>query len=493
MTPGPVRDVVVVGRDTALWMIAVGLARTVSRIGVRVRIVELPSTATLDAVHAGLPSLGNFHALLGLNEAALYTSCAAVPSLGQQYVGWSTAMPSFIHGYDAARPAINDVEFLHFWSLARRHGLKVAYEDFSLAAVAAKQGRVTSGKPGQSWQTLSPGIHVDARAYAALMRRGCEAAELPTRASASVTVERDGDRIQALVLDDGERVEGDLFIDASGRERALIGSGEFEPWSDAFPADHRFAAALPPLDPPPVHARIVAGERGWLGLFPLQDRVAVAGHIARGEDGQGAVARLLDAAGSGRVSDLAFDPFVSGALRRSWVGNCIAVGDAAASLERLDAPELHWIQVALSNLVDLWPVSRAEMPEARSYDRAMATHLDAMRSFQQAHYRLSGREEPMWQRARKAAGERRELMAQIDLFAARGLIAHRDNETFSAQSWAAMLIGHGVEPADSDPAVDRTPEDEQMGKVRQLLIEIADTVRAMPGTAEFIAARRAGR
>ncbi|MEZ0244893.1 MAG: tryptophan 7-halogenase [Sphingomonas sp.] len=474
-----VRSVAVVGHDTALWVMAMGLKRVLSRIGVSVTAVELPSALGPGDVVSALPSLANLHGLLGLPEEALWARCGAVPVLGQQFIGWSAA--DFIHGYDVSRPAINDVDFVQFWSLARRQGMRVAFEEFSLAAVAAKHGCAGGGKPGKAGDAPQPGYHVGAQAYAALLRQGCVAAGVEIRSAGSVEVEREGERVRAVRLDDGSAVEADLFVDASGSARVLIGDEGFEVW-DGFPATHLLTGTLPPITPPPAFARIVAVPNGWVGLFPLQDRTVVTGHIA------GEANEALVAAGIGPVHDLVARPFAAGMLRQSWVGNVVAVGEASVALERLDGVEIQSLQAALSNLAALWPVRRDTMPEARGYDRAMALHAANIRDFQQAHILLSTRAEPYWLEARRA-GPSPDLDARLALFAARGIIAHRDDETFLPQSWTAMLIGHGIVPSESDPAVERTPQEEQIGKVQQLLRVIAEDVRAMPSVGDFLASR----
>lgn len=490
--PERVRSVAVVGRDAAAWIIALGLARALSRIDVAITIVELPSVLDRADVYATLPSLATLHTLLGLNERALYTRCVAVPSLGQQFVGWSPSRPPFVHGYDVARPAINDVDFVQFWSLARRRGLNVAYEDFSIAAVAARQGRIPDRKrDADAGGGIAPGYHLDAPSYAALLREGCVAAGLKVRGSASVRADFAGDQCRAVVLDDGTRVEADLFIDASGPERVVIGSCpgvEFDRWSSS--SDHLVTGSLLPLDPAPAHSRIIATPEGWLGLFPLQDRTAIAGVVAGdAETKHDAAQRLAAAAGIRPGEALVVRPFDEGALRRSWLGNCIAVGNAAVAMAPLDAVELQLVQIALSNLVAFWPADRDCMIEAAEYDRAVASHVANIRDFQLAHYHLSERPEPFWLQAR-AAGMPERLAARLRLFEARGIVPAFEDETFLPQSWAAILIGHGLVPIDSDPAVERTPEDEQMRKFQRLLHVIAQQVPEMPSVTEYLRAMR---
>lgn len=488
---GPVRSLAVIGRDAAAFILALGLKRALAPIGLEVTLIELPSALLPGSVHSALPSLGNLHTLLGLSERALFARCGATPVLGQQYVGWSTEGAAFIHGYDTTRPAINDVDFLQFWSLARRQGLRVAFEDFSLAAAAAKQGRVV----GAAEQGAAAGYHIDARAYATLLRAGCARAGIPIRPTSGVDPEWRGDKLTAVRIDDGAQIESDLFVDASGIERALIGGhpdAAFDSWTHWFPADRGFVAAAAPITPPPAYARIAAVADGWVGLFPLQDETAITGRFrSLGRSDEEAAARMLESVGV-PAHAVTVRSGQSGSLVRSWIGNCVAVGDAAAVTELLDAVELQLLQVALSTLAAYWPVDRDHMPEARAYDRAVQSHLANIRDFQLLHYRLSDRQEPFWRHAREASASDR-LDARLRLFAARGIIPGFDDETFLPQSWAATMIGHGVIPAESDPAVERTPPDEQMQKVQRLLQLIAAQVRDMPSIADHIATQRAAR
>ncbi len=480
---GPVRSVAVVGCDVAAYVIALGLHRALTPVGVAVRLVELPSALGAGQGISALPSLGNLHALLGLREEVLATRCGLVPVMAQQFADWSDA--PFLHGYDVARPAINDVDFVQFWSLARRNGMRVPLEAFSVAAAAATQGRVSNG----GGDAPAPGYHLDASAYAALLREGCVAASVAIDTTDAVQVERDGERIVAAHLTDGRRIEADMFIDASGRDRVVTGNAPFESWSHWFPADRAFTAVAAPITPVPAYARIAAGDDGWVGMFPLQNHVALSGHCVATDAGDEADARrLLAAAGVAAPQVLTIRHFAPGMSRRSWIGNCVAVGEAAVALEALDAVEMQLLQIALSTLVAWWPVDRDAMPEAMEYDRAIAAHVENIRDFQLAHYRLATRPEPFWQTARAAPPPDR-LAARIALFTARGILPPFGDETFSPQNWAAILAGHGIVPAESDPATDRTPQDEQIGKIQRLLQLIAEQVREMPDIATHKPAR----
>lgn len=490
--PRPVREVVVVGRDVDAWLTALGLARAVGWLGVSVRVVELPTRLGPHDVYPALPALAGLHDLLGLRPDALYRECRAVPSLGTRFVGWSGPEP-FLLAYDVARPAIDDIDFLQFWVDARARGLRVPLEEFSTAAVAAKQGRMDDA-PVQPDRLggFTPGMHLDAGRYATLLRRGALAAGVVAIPGEVATIERAGDMIRAVVTDEGERVAGDLFIDASGADGTLI-SGQpgavCEDWSAWLPADRLFTGSLPPMRPLPGFAQATACPDGWVGLFPLQDRTTLVACVAaRGRD-DAELARGIEAVAGRPVAGLAGSQLRSGAQARPWVGNCVAVGGAAASLEPLDAGAPHLTQITVAHLVTLWPVDADEPVEAAPYAAAIASHLAGVRDFTIAHYRLNARRgEPVWDGARVAEPPSG-LAAKLSLFGARGQVPLFDDETFAEQLWSASFVGHGLIPRSVDPRVEGVPLEERIGKAQALLHAVADAVRAMPEVQPFIAAR----
>lgn len=480
----PVRRVVIVGRDAAAWLTALALQRAVGRTGVTVVVVELPTALDQADVYSAVPSLGALHALLGLSEIGVLDGARGLPVLGQRFANWSRARAPFMHGYDTQRPAIRDIDFLQFWVKARGEGLKVEFEDFSIAAAAAKQGRTAverDGSPGS--QTIAPGYHLDALGYVDVVRRAamaCGVHHVPARLAA---VSRENDRIASVTLADGRMIEGDLFIDASGVDAALIGGfpdSAFETWTDGFGSDRILVASAPALKPIPAFSQIAAFRAGWMGLYPLRDRTAVvAVYDSRTQGDRDVLEAIPVLTGLAIEGEAAVAPLAVGA-RSAWRGNCVAIGEAAVVLEPLDAVHLHVIHMGITHLIALFPADADAMPEAEVYNRGFDAHVRNVRDFQLAHYRLNQRfDEPFWDRARNGPIPP-DLQSRMDLFSARGRVILFEDESFQEQNWASIFVGHGLIPRSYDPFVDAVPADEQMGKVRSLLTLVADEVRSMP-------------
>ena len=486
-----VEKVVIVGRDAPAWMAAAAIHHMLGRTGVSVRVIELPSLLQAPDVYAAVPPLKGLHDQLRIDEQLILDACNGVPMVGQRFSNWSGPGAPFIHGYDDQLPPGSDLDFTQYWIKGRQQGLRSAFENFSLGPMAAKAGRVpaAAADPEQPL-TASYGYHLDARRYSVLMREVAVRRGVEAKTATIAGVDLEGESIRSLSLGDGERVEADLFVDASGTEAALIGRLQgtgFESWRDWLPCDRMIAASGKRLHPTPAFSQISAFRDGWIGIFPLQDRTAViAAYDSRLRSDREMVESLpiiaqLPIAGDAVVSGLR-----QGIRERCWVGNCVAVGEAAFSLEPLDGVQLHIAHSCISHLLAFFPVESGAFPEAAVYDNRVRSIAENMRDFQAAHYKLNRRfDDVFWDRCRDALCPA-SLQSRIDLFAARGDVALYQSEAFDAQNWASLFIGHGIAPETYDPRVDLIPEDQLIARVHQRLQKIVGLVGAMPSVDDFL-------
>jgi tryptophan halogenase len=240
------------------------------------------------------------------------------------------------------------------------------------------------------------------------------------------------------------------------------------------------------MRPLPAFSQVSAFRAGWIGLHPLQDRTAVVAAFSSAHADDEMLRNLPALAGIAVQGEAVITPFEPGVRKRAWIGNCVAVGGAAVSLEPLDAVQLHLVHVGVSHLMALFPVLPDAMPEAETYNLAVAAHARNIRDFQIAHYRLNQRfDEPFWDEGRDAEGPE-SLDAKLELFASRGHVLLYDDEAFQQPNWASIFIGHGIIPAGYDPRVDLVPQEEHMGRIHNRLRTIGSLVNEMPSVEQFI-------
>src|SRR5215471_1133914 len=157
-------------------------------------------------------------------------------------------------------------------------------------------------------------------------------------------VGREGDNVTHLDLESGERVVGDLYIDASGFYAKLIGETLGEPfidYSDTLFCDRSVIGPRLRDHHDSIHDSTTAEtmNHGWCW------RIDHENHINRGYVYASAFVSDADAEAEFRrknpkVRDVRVVKFRSGRYRRAWIGNVVAVGNASGFVEPLEATAL---------------------------------------------------------------------------------------------------------------------------------------------------------
>ncbi|WP_374408579.1 tryptophan 7-halogenase [Pelagerythrobacter sp.] len=482
---GAVRQVVVHGGGIAAPMAALALARAFGRVGTAVTWIDTGDEASPHEALIAPPELAAFHRLLGIADEALVRRASGTIAMGQQFVGWSGGAGDFLHAYGDAGRSYASLPFIQHWARARQAGLKVALEDFCLAAAAARQGRTRVRKPPDAQPAVKHGWHLHAAAYAGLLRTACEREGVRIVAGPCAASEAADGHLRAITVDGGERLEAELFIDADGALADAAGG------PDAISAppscDRLLRASGPALDPMPLYSRIAAHGAGWMAVIPLRDRTAYefvysSPHMDDDE------ARHEFGAMSGGPMRVAEVPETLAMRHRPapWQGNVVAIGRAAGLPVPLDGADMLLLQLAIAQLVLLWPIDAAAMPEADIYNEEMAGSRTHLGEFTALHFRLADRAgEPFWEAAR-AREISPELAARIDLFAARGIVAQFSHEALVEDSWSLCLTGHGIVPRSFDPQALAVDEQALIAEFQRQLRGVADAVNAMPTHAEVL-------
>jgi len=299
-----------------------------------------------------------------------------------------------------------------------------------------------------------------------------------------------GDSIGGIDLADGTRITADLYIDASGSEARLIGcieSAEFDSWSEWLPCDRLLAASGPRLARLPAFSQISAFHGGWIGLFPLQHRTAIAAAYDSSAASEAEVVELVRVIARMPMSGEAIVSALRPGVQRSpWIGNCVAVGLAAIAADPIDAVELQATHGCLSYLMTLFPATAGEFPEAQAYNESIRSFGANLRDFQAAHYLLNRRfDDAMWDRVRERPLPP-SLKRKVEMFGARAVVPMNDDESFDEQLWSVLLLGCGIMPEGYDPRVDSLSDEMHIAKVQQRLRAVAEQARRMPSVEQFL-------
>lgn len=484
--------VVVVGGGSVAWLAAAGLRRAFHKRGVDVLVVDTGLPADSPAGRWTLPSQRGMHGLLGIQEADLVRRTGASFKLATEHVDWQGEGSRFFHAHGDIGSEIGGAQFYKYLVLQALTGRREAPENYSLAAVAARLGRFARpmGDEKALTSSFTYGFHLDEPAYLAYL--AAHAAQLGARrvsASLAAATRLPGGEVAALRLTNGEQVAGDLFVDCSGSESVLmreLGTGAREDWSAWLPCDRMISARAAFLPELPPFTRTVATDAGWAWRLPLA-RASVAGYVySSAHASDEAALRYLqsvvpDLEAPGRVV-----PLTSGRRCQFWEKNCIALGGAAMQLEPLAGADLHFAQLGLGTLIELFPLDVAGAIESAEYNRVMAEHADALRDFTLAHYR-SGPARPgdFWGAMRRTSLPQR-LADRLDLFQASARINLLDFETFEEVDWAWLLLGAGVVPAALELHIRGQLEQLSTQQLAPLRAHIESLAASMPRHSEYV-------
>ena len=443
-----------------------------------------------------IPQIRLFNATLGLDENEFIRETQGSFKLGIEFVDWHRPGHSYIHAFGPVGGRdLGLIPFYQYWLKLRQAGEVGEIGDYTFNSIAARKGRFMRSADIQNspLSNIAHAFHFDAGLYARYLRRFSEAkGVVRTEGKVVDTVlRRDDGFIEAVLLEKGERVEGDLFIDCSGFRGLLIEQAlqtGYEDWSQWLPCNR--ALAVPCTSTPKItpYTRATAREAGWQWRIPLQHRIG-NGYVYCSDfisDDEAAAKLLANLDGVALATPRPLR-FVTGMRKKFWNRNCVAIGLASGFMEPLESTSIHFIQSSISKLIGFFPDRDFNPIDSAEYNRQVQFEFVRSRDFLILHYLANQREgQPFWQHCRDMAIPGT-LQRKLDLFRGSGRIFRENEELFTESSWLQVLLGQGVMPKSYHPMVDLMSEQEIrqfVGNVKNVLDRSAD---AMPTHEDFIA------
>ena len=480
--------VVIVGGGTAGWMTAAALVKLLpSRC--EVHLVESEAIGIVGVGEATLPHIRGFNEKLGIDEADFMASTRATFKLGIEFRGWARPGDSYIHPFGTFGSGQGEIDFHHYWNRARQEGREVPpIDDFSMAVTMAYLNRFARPSADASTieSTFNYAYQFDATLYAPYLRRIAEQMGTVRTEGRIVDVELDGEsgNVRAVRLESGERIEGDLFVDCSGFVSLIVGKtlGEpFEDWSKWLICDRAVAMPCRTTTALTPYTGVIAMPAGWRWRIPLQHRTG-NGYVYSSAftTDEAARAALVEAVEGEPIAEPRVLKFRAGRRKRSWVGNCIAVGLASGFLEPLESTSIYLIQAAITGLVELFPEREISPVDRDEFNRLIDAEYDWIRDFLILHYHATERSDtPFWDYVRTMSVPD-SLKEKMELFRRRGRVVKHREGLFLDASWVAVYIGQRVLPESHDQRADLLPQSVLLQNIESLRAAIRSKAERMP-------------
>jgi tryptophan halogenase len=501
MKSTPIQSIVIVGGGTAGWMSAAFLAR-LALPGCRITVVESDDIATIGVGEATIPYIATFNEYLGLDEDDFLRNTQGTFKLGIEFVNWGQIGESYMHGFSPIGSELDHVNCYQYWLKMHQMGQAPDLGEFSVGVVAAKNAKFMRRRPEMTSSPLSHvfnAFHFDAGLYAKYLRRYAEARGVLHQEGKIVQTrlrERDG-FIDAVVLESGQAIGGDLFIDCSGMRALLLGQAlgvEFDDWSRWLPCNRAIAVPCESARPLLPYTRATAHSAGWQWRIPLQHRIG-NGHVYSSEFmGQDeAMSTLMNNLDGKALAEPRCIAFVPGRRKTTWIKNCVAVGLSSGFFEPIESTNIHLIQTAIQRVATLLPGMDFWQPDIDEYNRQTQFEYERIRDFIVLHYKLTRRDDsPFWNHCRRMEIPDT-LQHKMDLFSSAGRVYREGAELFTEVSWVQVMYGQGLRPQSYNPLVDKRSESEiglYLGNVASVIRKCCDL---MPTHEEYVAQHCAAR
>ncbi|WP_375404809.1 tryptophan halogenase family protein [uncultured Sphingomonas sp.] len=481
------RRIVVAGGGTAGWMAAAAIARTMGR-AVELTLVESDAIGTVGVGESTIPPLATYNRLLGIGEAEFMRETQATFKLGIMFDDWRVRGESYFHSFGLTGKDHWSAGFQHFWLHGRSKGHDQSYDEYCLELIAARQGKFAH-LPDDG---MNYAYQLDSALYAKFLRRMAEA-DGATRIEGRISgVELDGESgdIAALQLDSGERIEGDLFLDCTGFRALLIEQNlhaGYDDWSHYLPCDSAIAIQTESVRPAVPFTRAMAHDAGWQWRIPLQHRTGNGiVYCSRYLDKEAALERLLGNIEGRTLVQPNFIRFTTGARRKQWHRNCVAIGLSGGFMEPLESTSIHLIQRAVLRLIRMMPMGRVSERDVAEFNDQQFQDMEQIRDFLILHYKATDRRDSAFWRQCAGMAVPDSLVQKIELFRETGRVFRRNEELFAENSWVQVMMGQGIMPRTYHPIAEKLRDDELARLLATVRERVAHTVKTLPDHAAYV-------
>jgi len=392
--------IVIVGGGTAGWLAALMISKI--RPEHSVTCIE---SSKIGIIGAGEGSTGSLTNIVqnemfdfGCDEQDFIKECDATLKLGIKHIGWNEDPNKFYYGPIDGTPTSNDrcdIVFQHalgyreqdYLHLATELGYKIHHNKNSFVQINGNHAyHFDAHKVGQYFKKISDTVtHIDSEVD-------------------HVQVNGETGYVDAVKLSNGETVEGDMFIDASGFNQVLIKAvgGKWKSYKENLPVNGALPFLLPYEDDEVIQpvTNAWAQKNGWCWQIPTKNRRG-CGYVFCDDfvTPDQAHAEVEQTIGR-KVEPIRHIKFDSGRQETLWIKNVLSIGLCAAFAEPLEATSIHTTIMQLKHFIfgSLGATRDITCNEGTvtEYNKTNAHLYDTMKDFLVAHYTCGRKDTEFW-------------------------------------------------------------------------------------------------
>lgn len=386
--------IIIVGGGTAGWLAAL----IISKLQSKKHSITVVESSKIGIIGAGEGSTGlmtnviqNIVHNYGCNEQEFVESADVTPKYGIEFKNWRGDEKSYISPIDGTATSSSPLDYLFLHSISKLPQNK--WHTATELGILAELNKYTF-----SHDRGPAAYHFDAHKVGKYFKKVC--GEVVKNIDAEVVnVQLDNDGfINTLNLSNGNNIEGDFFIDASGFSRVLMNkmNVKWHSYKNNLPVDRAMPFLMPYKENEVIKPLTTAWAQnsGWMWQIPTLNRKG-CGYVYSSEflsDDQ--AQQDLEFTIGESVEPIKIIKFDSGRLEKLWHKNCLAIGLSAAFAEPLEATSIHTTIQQIEDFVTIFlkdtQQETCNIDGENLYNEKTVFMYDLLKDFLVLHY-MGGR------------------------------------------------------------------------------------------------------
>ena len=407
--------IVIVGGGSAGWMAATTLKKAFPEKNISV--IESKDVPTVGVGESTIGGIRTWAKYIGLSESTFFPETDASIKMSIKFTDfYKKDSGGFHYPFGKPLPISNENPFFE-WHLKKYYYPETESQDFvkSLFPSSAlfENNKFSLNQNGE-FDNFNPDFdiayHFDATKFGAWLKNNyCLPRGVTHIESTVVDIISDEGGISSLLLENGESISADLFIDCTGFRSILLSGAlkeQFDSFSEMLPNNRAWATRIEYSDKEKElegFTNCTALGNGWAWNIPLWSRLGtgyvysdkfISPEEAKEEfknyltSDKMVVPRTREEVDSLEFKDITMRV---GIHKRTFVKNVVAIGLSAGFIEPLESNGLFSVHEFLFKLIDI--LQRGEINEfdRYMYNTSVRELFDTFSRFVALHYSLSHR------------------------------------------------------------------------------------------------------
>lgn len=447
-----IKNICIVGGGSSGWMAALAVLRNLK--GVNLTLIESSKLGNVGVGEATIPFVAEeFKSLLGLEEEDWMKECDATYKAAIRFVNFKSLNKNDI----VYHPFFSKDEMnmpLNWWmskSIKNNDDRYQYYKDVYFATTLCEENKFGVSKKFN----IDHAHNLDASKFGILCKRISVEKGLKHIDALVVKVDKDENGIKSLLLDNGEEITSDLFIDATGFSALLIEKtlgDKFVSIEDKIINNSALFARVDYKDKDKElkpYVDCVAKSSGWCWDIPLWSRsgngYVYSNNFISDDEAEKEFRQHLSVDDSTNVNKIKMR---TGYQKNPWTDNCVALPLAGGFVEPLESTGLMLVLASIRDFISVIKNNNGTVSriDRKLFNKNIVGAIDDVVDFVQAHYVLTDREDTdYWKHIKYNVEPTEGLIDKLHSLKVNpyantsGL--NKSNYGFPLKSWESILMG----------------------------------------------------